>query len=315
MKLKTNTYTAKNRGHYRKLWVIRLYKTMQVAKVGGEKSYKAMGLFVCGLFVFSIYAGAVGDMIDCSTTSLEDYQTNKRITQKNPNDSVTAYNVGIEALCLDKIQEGMAYIQRASDMGHIQASNTMASYYKTDGQLNKNAKKTKNQKNFDAMIYYAERTAEQIEGATNYPYGVNEDQPYLEKVSRTSAYIFTFLPGLYYTGYIRAIKNIINSEEKLIYEDALETLAKMEDSADRCLARPALSVWGERKNHTIEAMRVKCQAMKEFAYRASILEQERNSVLSQCQSPLKECPAHKKIIDELVNLVKEMRSQTTSISL
>ena len=263
---------------------------------------------------FSGFAGAVGDFINCSTTSLEDYQIHKRIAQKDPNDSAKAYIVGIEALCLDKIQEGMAYMQQASDMGHVQASYVMQAYYKTDGQLNRTEKKTKNQENFDAMIYYAERTANQIERAVNYPDGVNEGQPYLEKVARTSAYVFTFLPGFYYTGYIRAINSIMASEEKIIYADILETLAKMEDSAERCLARPALSAWGTKKSHTIQAMRVKCQAMKEFAHRASILEQERSSVVNQCTAPLKECPEHQEIINELVSLVKEMRNQTTSIS-
>ena len=264
---------------------------------------------------FSGFASAVGDFINCSGSDIASYTTNVRIAQGNSNDIVTAYNAGTDALCLDKMQEGMAYMQQASDMGHVQASYVMYVYYKTDGQLNRTVKQTKDQENFDAMIYYAERTANQIERAVNYPDGINEDQPYLEKVARTSAYVFTSLPGFYYTGYIRAINSIMGSEEKIIYEDALETLAKMEYSADRCLARPALSAWGTKKSHTIQAMRVQCQAMKEFAHRASILEQERNSVVSQCTAPLKECPEHQEIINELVNLVKEMRSQTTSISL
>ena len=270
------------------------------------------GLLGLLALAFSCFAGAVGDFIDCSDSNMDSYTTNIKIAQKNPNDSVTAYHVGIDALCLGRIQEGMAYMQRASDMGHVSASRVMGEYYKTDGRLNITTKKTKNQENFDAMIYYYERAAGYIESAYNYP---NEDQLYLEKVSRTSAYIFIILPGLYYAGYIRAIKDTMASEEKIIYEDALETLAKMEDSAERCLARPALAVWGERRAHTIKAMRVKCQAMKEFAYRASDLEQKRHSVVSQCNTPLKECPEHQELIKELINFVNEMREQTNSISL
>ena len=275
-----------------------------------------MSLFLGALFlVFSGYVGAVGDMIDCSDSSLEDYQTHKRIAQKNPNDSVQAYVVGIEALCLNRIQEGMAYMQRASDMGHVGASDAIAIYYYSDGTFSNANGITKDQKNYDATIYYYERAAEQIESAPNYPKGVNEDQDSLENENRTSAYVFTQLPYVYYMGYVHAMIEITSSSEKLLYEDSVAVLEKMQDSANRCLRMPALYEWHNRRERTHRAMQLQCQARRDFASQAIDLEQERIKVARDCSGPLGDCLKHQEIVDRLIYLSNVMDDKISSAKL
>ena len=276
----------------------------------------AAGL-VAGIFclVFSGYAGAVGDMIGCSNSSFEKYQTHKRIYQNDPNDNVKAYIVGIKALCLDKVQEGMAYMQKASDMGHVNATNTIAMYYYSDGTFDKSDGFTEDQKNYDATIYYYERTAKLIESDPNYPKGVNRDQDSLENQHRTSAYVFTQLPFVYYMGYVRAILEIINSSEKLLYEDSIEVLKNMRHSADRCLRRPALSEWGSKRDRTYRAMQIQCKARKEFAAEAIPLEEKRMRVARNCSGPLGDCREHKEIVNQLVELSNVMGDKVGSASL
>ena len=261
---------------------------------------------------FSGFAGAVGNLIECINPS---YETAVRIAQENPT-SRTIYNAGINGLCEGKIQAGMAYIQRASDMGHVQASNTMFLYYETDGSFNSHQGGTQDQRNFDAAIHYLERTVNQIESAPDYPEGVNIDQPNLEKKNHVSVHTFITLPNLYYTAYARAIGEIINSSEKLIYTDSINVLSLMQSSANRCLRRPALSVWrAEKRAHLHRVMQVKCQARRDFATQALVLEQERIQVSRECSGPLGDCQQHQEIVSELIHLSNIMADELNSISL
>ena len=238
-----------------------------------------------------------------------------RIAQKNPS-SRTIYNAGIDGLCVGKIQEGMAYIQKASDMGHVQASHAMFAYYETDGSFDSGHEVTQDQENFDAAIHYLEVTLNQIESASNYPEGVNIDQPNLEKKDHVSVYAFIRLPFLYYIAYARSIGEVINSSEKLLYTDSIDVLNLMKSSADRCLRRPALSVWEAGKRaHLHRAMQVKCQARRDFATQALALEQERIQVSKECSGPLGECQKHQEILSELIHLSNVMRDKVRSISL
>ena len=263
---------------------------------------------------FSGFASAVGDLIKCN--SINTYGESVRIAQGDPGNNRKVYNAGLTGLCEGKIQAGMAYIQRASDMGHVSASDVMNLYYRSDGSFDSHQGVTQNQENFDAMIYYAERTANQIERAVNYPDGINEDQPNLEKDSYVSVHIFIDLPKYYYTAYTRSIIEIINSSEKLIYTDSINVLSLMQSSANRCLRRPALSVWrAEKRAHLHRVMQVKCQARRDFATQALVLEQERIQVSRECSGPLGDCQQHQEIVSELIHLSNIMADELNSISL
>ena len=277
-----------------------------------------MSLFLGALFlVFSGYVGAVGDMIGCDADdrSIESYNKFKRINQNNPGNTAVMFTLGIRAFCLNRIQEGMAYMQRASDNGHVSATKVVADYYYSDGTFSNANGITKDQKNYDATIYYYERAAEQIESAPNYPKGVNEDQDSLENENRTSAYVFTQLPFIYYRGYVSAIMEILNSSQKLLYEDSVAVLEKMQDSANRCLRMPALYEWHNRRERTHRAMQLQCQARRDFASQAIDLERERIRVARDCSGPLSDCPKHKEIVGQLVNLSNIMGDRVRSAKL
>ena len=267
--------------------------------------------------VASGYAAAVGDMIGCDgdDRSIETYNEFKRILQNDPGNTAVMFTLGIRSFCLNKTQEGMAYMQRASDNGHVSATQIVGNYYYSDKTFDKANGLTEDQKNYDATIYYYERAADIIESDSNYPKGVNDDQDSLENENRTSAYVFTQLPFLYYRGYVRAITDILSSSEKLIYEDSIEVLNKMEDSADRCLRRPALSQWGSKRDRTYRAMQIKCQARKDFAAQSIPLEQKRIRVARNCSGSLGDCPEHKEIVGQLVRLSNIMGNMVRSASL
>ena len=225
------------------------------------------------------------------------------------------YGAGIEGLCLEKVQEGMGYMQRASDLGHPQASYVIAQYYETDGTLDKPSPLTHNQEYIDSMFYYYERARKQIESASQYPKGSSKDMSFLEGVGYASAHVFISLANLRYQLYARAIGEILESSEKLEFTDSIVILTRMRDSAETCLERQPLSVWREKKVHVHNVMQVKCRAYKEFAQNALPLEAERIEVATACSAPLSECQQHQDIINQLVELSQVMVSYTRSVSI
>ena len=271
---------------------------------------------VLGL-AFPGYTAAVGDMIGCDADdrNIEEYNKFKGILQNEPGNTSVMFTLGIRSFCLNKTQEGMAYMQRAADNGHVSATKVVADYYYYDGTFDSANGLTEDQKNYDATIYYYERAADLIESDSNYPKGVNDDQDSLEVISRTSAYVFTQLSFIYYRGYVRAMTDILSSSEKLLYEDSIEVLNKMEDSADRCLRRPALSQWQSKRDRTYRAMQIQCQARKEFAAQSIPLEQKRMRVARNCSGPLGDCPEHKEIVDQLIDLSNIMTDKVDSAPL
>ena len=282
--------------------------------------FKNMGFvsLVAGFLFLAIpgYARAVGDMIHCQAhDNMEDYNEFKEILSRDPGSTPIMFTLGIKALCFDRIQEGMAYMQRASDMGHVDATDTIAIYYSSDGTFDSANGITKDQKNYDATIYYYEKAADLIESANNYPKGVSDDQDSLENENHTSANVFTQLPFVYYMGYVHAMIEILNSSEKLLYEDSIEVLEKMRHSADRCLRRPALSEWQSEKERIYRAMQVQCQARKDFAAQSIPLEKKRMRVARNCSGPLGDCPEHKEITDQIIHLSDIMGAKIRSTPL
>ena len=249
------------------------------------------------------HANVVGDAIGCANRMTpERYQKKLHGLSKRPNDRIRMYIAGIYGLCLGKTQEGMGHIQRAAEMGHISANKVMAEYYRTDGSLDgvrDRHRITENQQNFDNAVHYYRETAQLIESNPNYPSGVNRDQRILENKSLSSAGIFYWLPYFYYTGYTRALDEIMNSEEKLHYEDSLDILANMEDVSRICLNRPSLSEWRERRQEVTSLLQAGCSAMKDFADTVLPLEQQRIEVSAKCNGALRGCAAHQQLMNKI----------------
>ena len=259
-------------------------------------------------------AKAVGNMIGCSDANLADYKEAVAFLQRNPDNIIVLYGAGHNAICLQKVQEGMSYMQRASDLGHPQASYIIAQYYETDGALDHSSPLTHNQEHIDAMLYYYERAQKQIESVgSQYPEGLSDDVNFLEGHDRTSAFLFTRMPDLHYLLYARAIGEILDSTEKLEFTDSIEILTRMQESAETCLERQPLSVWREKMVHTHNAMQVKCRAYREFAQNALPLEAERIRVAKTCSAPLSECQQHQDIINQLIDFSNVLSSDVNSI--
>ncbi len=258
---------------------------------------------LCGVFLSPSFVGAVGDTIGCSSRMTpERYDKKLRGIQKRPDDRIRIYIAGIYGLCLNKIQEGMGHIQRAADMGHIQANKVMAEYYRTDSHLDgvrDRHRITTDQNNFDGAVHYYEQTAQLIESAPDYPKGVNKDQRILENKYLSSAGVFYWLPYLYYTGYQRALDEVLNSAVKIHYEDSLDILNSMLHISQACLNRPALSAWKERQQQVYGLLQAGCSAMRDFANTVFVLEQNRINASGKCSGALRECAQHQAVMDQI----------------
>lgn len=275
------------------------------------------GLLLGVLMMPATFSGAkaAGDLIGCSDASVEEYNRIIDFLQKHPNDPLMLYSAGLNAICLKTTQDGMSYMQKASDLGHPQASYVIALYYETDGALDRSASLTHNQEYIDSMLYYYERTQNQIESVgSQYPEGTTEDMPYLERNNHTSAAVFIQQPELHYQLYGRALGEILDSSEKLEFTDSIEILTRMRESAETCLERQPLSAWQEKKIHVYNVMQVKCRAYRDFAQNALPLEAERIRVAKTCSAPLSECQQHQDIINQLIDFANVLSSDVNSIS-
>lgn len=153
-----------------------------------------------------------------------------------------------------------------------------------------------------------------INSVPDYPKGSTDDMEYIERTSLTSLYLFSGLPFLYFRGYAIAITNAVdnNGEKETFYNDTLEVLNKMEEAANRCLARPALAVWEEKQETIYQAQQIQCSAYLNFAEEVYFLEQQRLEIDQNCTVPLKECAEHQEIFNKIRQLASDMFDQIDS---
>ena len=273
----------------------------------------ALGCLALGAVLLSSN-GAVGAfLLNCEGASQQHYNEYRPVYEKDPGNVRKIYNMSISAICINKMQEGMALLERSADGGHVHANYYMGVYYQKDRSFDLSKPFTKDPENFNAMLFYFNRAANLIEGNPQYPEGTTRDMPYLEERNRTSAKVFMRLPGFYFNGYSRALGKIMKDAERTEYTDTLEVLNKMRVAAERCLQRPALAVWKHRRQETAHIMRVRCGARRDFAIDALPLEKERLGVARQCAGPLKECSEHQEIINALIGLANTMRETANSV--
>ena len=259
--------------------------------------------------------GAVGALKpNCEGGSQQDYDEYRPAYEDDPGNVRKIYNMSIYAICTNRMQEGMALLERSADGGHVQANYYMGYYYSKDKSFDTSKPHTIDPENFNAMLFYFNRAADLIEGNSQYPEGTYKDIPHLEERNRISARVFVSLPGLYFKGYSRALGGkILKDAERTEYTDTLEVLNKMRVAAERCLQRPALAVWKHKQGEIGNALRVRCGAMRDFAIDALPLEKERLGVARQCAGPLKECSEHQEIINALIGLANTMRETLNSV--
>ena len=277
------------------------------------KSCIKSGLILLSL-VFSLNAVAEITVFSCEGNDIQSYNDYKPVYESDPNDLENIYILSTKALCIGKMSEGMALLERASDGGHVQASFFMGLYYEKDQTWDTEKEITEDPESFNAMLFYYERAADQIEAVSNYPDNTHDSMPYFEERNFVSAKVFSFIPNMYYTGYYDALIQILGSSEKVSYTDTLEVLEKMAYSAERCLDRPSLSVWKSNRSRVANTMQVRCQALLDFAEQVYPLEQERIYVAERCTNPVNDCAEHTDVLHKMGNLMNIMLEKYSSVS-
>ncbi len=272
-------------------------------------------LFALAVVLAFSYSSFAVNLIRCEGKDLQEYNEYKPVYEEDPGNVQKIYDMSVRAICVNKMQEGMTFLERSADGGHVQANYFMGVYYEKGQSFDLLKLFTEDPEHFNAMLFYYNRAADLIESNPQYPEGTTEDMPYLEEHNRISAKVFSFLPGFYYDGYSRAIGKILKNAQKTEYTDTLEVLGKMHNSAGRCLRRPALAVWKHKQGEIGHALQVRCGAMRDFAESALSLEEERLRIARQCTVPLKECSEHQKIINTLIGLANTMRKTADSAPL
>ena len=266
------------------------------------------GLFIKFLFLFLVSAFSI-DGFACKGV------TGTVSAPSNPNDPVSNYTAGFIMYCSGE-ERGLSYIERASDMNHVAASYFLGGYYRRDQGQSVSLPTT--QENYDAAVFYYERTAKLIEDTSHYPSGAHRDVSKIEGRNYMSIRTFLHLTSLYFDGYSFALGEML--ENDVSYTDTIQVLEKMKSAADRCLNRPSLSVWGARQEEVTDSKQVICQAKKDFAVKilgtedAPGLEYQRIEIAKHCDVALKECTAHKAIFQEIVQAAQKMHNKTDTVS-
>lgn len=275
------------------------------------KAVKLTVLFVGMGFVFSVNAFAVGDLLSCNSShTLERYNKLHRLI-KNDSNIALVYNLASTSLCLRKINEGMAHLQKASDSGHIAATYLLGLYYKKNRTFD-SAESVEGIENLNNAIHYYAKAAQMIESLSNYPNGATEDMKYIESTVYTSYYVFRNLSDLYFKGYSIAIRDIVNGSTRVSYTDTLDVLNNMRTTAIMCVERPSLSVWKSKRDIIYKAQQIECEAFLRFAEAAYPLEQQRLQIARNCAIPSSKCSEHKVIVDQIGQLVGNMFNQIRS---
>ena len=256
-------------------------------------------------------AHSVEDLLGCNRSHTENrYNDLHRLIRKSTNIALV-YNLARTSLCLGKREEGMGHMQRASDSGHIAATQTLGMYYRFSKSFN-SSKGTSDIQELNNAIHYYEKAAQMILSTPNYPDGATKDMKFIESKSFTSYSIFKSIPLDYFGLYSIAIGNILRAKENVTYFDTLKALSAIADSASRCLNRPAFDVWGEKKNAIFANQQIKCGALRDFARVAYPLEQRRAKIAQSCTAPLNKCSEHQDIVEQIRRLAKKMYTRHDS---
>lgn len=255
----------------------------------------------------------VVNIIKCdSSDTLKVYNYFHNLVKKDASDSSAIYTLGTIAVCMGKEEEGLSHIQTAANLGHVVANRLLGMYYASNKTFDR-SQDSDEQEEFDAVIYYYDRAAQLIESLPNYPQDATVDiRDSLEYDNVVSYRIFTTLPDLYLNGYGRAIMDTLNNPERVSYTDTLEVLHKMREASMRCLKRPALSAWKEKRERVYEAQQIKCGASLEFAETVLPLEQQRLQVEKNCVVHPSQCPEHQEIMNTLIKARGKMFEQKAS---
>lgn len=254
-------------------------------------------------FIFSLNSYGGANTFDCSseTNTLEHY--NKVLeAQKNNLTPTVRYDLGFTAICIGMYEDGLRHMREASKGGHVAATKILGSYYSENQSFDD--VKTASMENTYTAITHFEKAANQIESASSYPEGVTEGMEYIEYASMTSYRVFTILPALHFNIHVKIMKDI--TKNGTFYPNTLEVLQKIGDAATRCLRRPALSVWAEKKERVYKTQQIECQAYLDFVEAIYPLESERLQITDSCTVSVNQCEQHKHQIRQMIQVTRTL---------
>ena len=282
-----------------------------------EKGIKKMvtaGILTLSFFLSLNSYGTVNTIQCIDTHTVEFYN---RILEKNKNNLTpsTRYTLGTTAICIGRYSDGLNHLRIASERGHVVATTALGDYYNKNQSFDNN--QSANLENTYKAISYYEKAADQIEAISSYPEGSSiEYISFHEYRDTTSYYVFTALPLLYFNVYSIVVGKIM--EDNTFHADTIGILQELGDAAIRCLKRPALSVWKEKKSLVYKAQQIQCQANLNFVEAAYPLENERIQIANNCKVSLAQCEQHQKKIEQLIEeaqvLFRELEKAPSWIS-
>ena len=273
---------------------------------------KTIILITLALFGFNSIAEQ--NVLDCGGNDQEHYNLMQEAYNIKP-DVESTYSLGYSSICQGYMAKGVELLEQASDGGHVIASYFMGVYFDKNETFDNNMKPTRDVEGLNAMLYHYERAAQQISSNPGYPHNTFRGIPYTEENGYTSARVFYNIPNSYYRMYLTALRSILNNVEPDVSNDTLVVLNKMQQSAEECMDRPSLAIWGDNQSRVYNVMQVRCEAFSTFAEKTLPLEKERRQIEPTCETPIKECEAHKKIIKQIVAVKNTMVEQFNSVSL
>ena len=281
----------------------------------GIKKIVTAGILILSFFLSLNSYGTV-NTIQCIDTHTVEFYNRVLELQKNNLTPKIRYTLGTTAICIGRYSDGLNHLRIASKKGNVVATRVLGTYYDKNQSFDNN--QIANLENTYKAISYYEKAADQIEAISSYP----EDSD-IGKISfheyrdMTSYYVFTRLPGLYYNVYGEVLGKIIENNN-FHSDDTIGILQELGDAAIRCLKRPALSVWKEKKALVYKAQQMECQAYLNFVEAAYPLENERIQKASNCKVSLAQCEQHQKkiaqIIEEAQILMGELEKAPSWVS-
>ncbi len=265
------------------------------------KKVITVGILILSFF-FSLNSYGVVNTIQCIDTHTVEFYNSVLEIQKNNLTPRIRYTLGTTAICIGRYSEGLNHLRMASEEGNVVATKVLGSYYDKNQSFDNNQEA--NLENTYKAIAYYEKAADQIEAISPYPEGSSIKYiSFHEYRDTTSYYVFTRLPALYFNLYSEITGKIIENND-FHSDDTIDILQELGDAAIRCLKRPALSVWEDKKALVYKAQQIECQALLSFVEAAYPLENERIQIASSCKVSLAQCEQHQEKIEQIRNKVQ-----------
>ena len=211
------------------------------------------------------------------------------------------YDLGLCEIQHVSVEQGIATMKQALEMGEPWAAKTLANYYTSDGYDLPRGKVTYNEANLLEAIEY-EKVALELMSQPSYP-GNDLDHLIGEEEKQYHLHIASSLATSYIGLFIITIKSHRNSIDNNIGEATVEALREARKAAENCIKIPyKREIW---PRSVYEKNKKRCEVIKEIAKK--LIPREKNRLLMAssvaCRGIiLSSCEAHIEIEREMLGL-------------